>query len=101
MRQYFIDFHVYRIQNQAVLAIKMGFEGQGCVSIDGGRIKMDIQRQIGMDQIPDLFGTGLKRRNIEGIVIVLCGCFDVFFALIFIVNAMTHTGLQQKNTRDN
>ena len=54
-----------------------------------------------MDQIPDLFGTGLKRRNIEGIVIVFCGCFDVFFALIFIVNAMTHTGLQQKNTRDN
>jgi hypothetical protein len=78
----------------------MGFEGQRCVSIDGGRIKMNIQCQSGMDQIPDLFGTGLKRRNIEGIVIVLCGCFDVFFALIFAVNAMTHTGLQQKNTRD-
>ena len=61
---------------------------------------MNIQRQIGMDQIPDLFRTGLKRRTIERIVVVLCGCFDVFFALIFAVNAMTYTGLQQKNTRD-
>ena len=78
----------------------MGFEGQGCVSVDGGRIKMNIQCQIGMDQIPDLLRTGLKRRDIEGVVVVFCRCFDVFFALIFAVTAMTHTGLQKKEARD-
>jgi hypothetical protein len=53
-----------------------------------------------MDQIPDLFGTGLKRRNIEGIVVVHGNGYDCRITVFFAVNAMTHTGLQQKNTRD-
>jgi hypothetical protein len=53
-----------------------------------------------MDQIPDLFGTGLKRRNIEGIVVVHGNGYDFRITLFFAVNQIAYTGLQQKNTRD-